>query len=127
MKLIMDTINKILYSEFKKFLKEEKDVVKILKNIYRELIDLVLSSESPKFEETKAIHFFEIIFYSFLQKFKLKYEEAKKRLEENKQKFLDIINIIINQIRQKINSEKNEYQQKYNLYKDDQKKYEEEL
>jgi hypothetical protein len=127
MKLIMETINKILISEFKKYLKKGKDVVNILKDIYKQLIDSVFSSESPKFEETNAIHFFEILFYSFLQKFKLKYEEQKKLFVEKKQKYLDLINIIISQIRKKINSKKYEYQKKYNLYKDDQKKYEEEL
>ena len=125
MKLFIETINHILKNEFIDYYNQ--DFKNILKDIYKELLNLVFTTENPKFEESKVFHFFEILFYSNLQKFKLKYEEAKKIFSNNIQNFIGVINIINEQITQKIDIQENEYQAKCKLYQDDQKKYEKEL
>ena len=123
--LIIETINNILKKEFINYL--NKDIENILKDIYKQLIILVFSSESPKFKDTKAIQFFEIIFYSFLKKYKIQYEEVQKLFEVKNQKFICMINNIVNHISAKIKSKEGEYKKKYELYLNDQKNYEKEL
>ena len=125
MNLIIETINDILKNLFKNL--TNSDIINILKNVYNELLDLVFSTESPKFEETNATMFFEILFYSFLKKFKSKYEETTIKLKENKSKFLKATNDIKNGISTKINYKKNEYERKYKKYENDKKRFEEEL
>ena len=125
MNLIIETINDILKNLFKNL--TNSDIINILKNVYNELLDLVFSTESPKFEETNATMFFEILFYSFLKKFKSKYEETTIKLKENKSKFLKATNDIKNGISTKINYKKNEYERKYKKYENDKKRFEQEL
>ena len=133
MNLILESINNIIENELGFYLKDEKniklkeDFENIIKDIYKELIDLVLSSEDPKFQEAKAIHFFEILFYSFLQKFKLKYKDEEEIFKENIKKFCKKIGDITVQISQKIQPKKDEYKIKYELNKNEQEIYEQDL
>ena len=71
MMIIVLTINDILNNKFKNYINND-DIILILTETYKELINLVISSEYPKFEYSKAFNFFKIIYCSFLEKFKCK-------------------------------------------------------
>ena len=90
MMIIVLTINDILNNKFKNYINND-DIILILTETYRELINLVISSEYPKFEYSKAFNFFKIIYCSFLEKFKCKYKEKESILKNNIQKFLKLI------------------------------------
>ena len=115
MELIIETINSILKNEFRENL-INKDVKNIYRDVLGEFIDLILSSKTPKFEDTRAVHFFEILFYSFLTKFKIKYQELIALFVENKKKLYEIIDVMIKQISEKIDSKIAEYKIKYDKY-----------
>ena len=125
MAIIIFSINSIINKEFKDYINE--DMISILQSVYQELIELVISIEYPKFEDTQAVNIFKILFYSFLKKFKTKYGELKSIFEENKNKFLDIVNKIKTQVINKINSEISEYNTKYSIYEENKKKLEKDI
>lgn len=125
MMIIIDSINSILNQEFKDYINE--DIISILKNVYQELIESVISTESPKFEDSKAVNIFRILFYSFLKRFKSEYGELKKIFEDNKKKFLVIINIIKTQVINKIGKKISEYDVKYKIYQENKKLLEKEI
>ena len=125
MMIIISSINSILNQEFKDYINE--DILSILKSIYQELIESVISIEYPKFEESKAVNVFKILFYSFLERFKNKYGELKKIFEDNKKRFVDTISNIKTQVINKINKEISEYDAKYEIYEKNKKMLEKEL
>ena len=76
--LIVETINNILNTNFGDVASDHEtvsEINRILKEIYYELIFLVLSLDSPKFEETRALRTFEILYNSFLNKYTNTYHE----------------------------------------------------
>ena len=126
MKLIIETIDSILKSEFR-FLSDDIDMKNICQKVYEEFIDIVLSKENPKFEVSKSFHFFEILFYSFLKKLKNEYQKQKNTFNNNLKQYFNKTNIVIEEIESKINSKVFEYKKLYNQYKKDQELLEKEI
>ena len=122
---IIETINYILIKEFRCLL--ENDILIIIKEIYAELINLVLSQESPKFEDSKAVDIFKIIYQSFLKKYQSEFEKMNDNFRLKIKKFLDVVFEIKNKVNKNIDSEFSEYKRKYKLYQDDIKKLDEKV
>ena len=130
MMLIIESIKYHLNDEFKDYYKIT-DLLSILKFIFKELIISVLSSESPKFEDMKAIHIFRDLYYSYLAKcqyiYNLKRDKMEKNFEKNKQSFLSLIYKIKNESIRKIDSEISEYNEKKKQYDEEMLEYQETL
>ena len=122
--LIIETIYDILEQKFKNCF--NNDIKNILKKVLTDLIILVLSSKSPKFENTKAVDFFKIIYYSFLKSFKTKYGNIRNMLKNNKTKLCKLVSKIKERFFELVKMEIKDYDRKYNLYEEDILQYEKE-
>ena len=91
--LIIETINNFLNTHFGSIVTEDaiKEINNILRKIYKELIILLLSFESQKFETTEAVHIFEILYNSFYNSYLARYiniyEDYQIKFKEDKKSF----------------------------------------
>ena len=114
----MIIILKTIHSKLKNLIDEipKKEVIKIAKDIYKNFIDFVLSSKSPNFEDTNIFKIFQIIYFSFLKKFIIKYKEIITIYETLTKKTIESIKSIKNQAQKKYDEEKSEYEKKNKNY-----------
>ena len=133
MKLIIETIYNILKTDFKDHVNVNidnpisKEIKQILKKIYTNFIDLVLSSEFPQFENNDAVHFFDILYFSILDIFKNEYEKLQKIFQDNKQKIINLFKTIESEITKAINLKIYEYNKKNEIYLRNQNNFEKEV
>ncbi len=122
MMLIIKTINNILNKELKNYI-NHPEFMTIIFDILTNFIISIISSENPKFEDSKIIDIFKILLYSFFNRYKNVYNKIinnnNKSIEIKKQLFIKIISKIKKEAINKIDSEMNEYNEKLIEYKND--------
>ena len=124
--LIIKTIDKIIEQNFKKRIEHFSFIIK---EIYKDFIISVISSESPEFENQKIINIFKYLLYSYLKRYKSIYDENKinnqKQIIKNKSEFVNIVTKIKNDSIGKINSGMNNFKILYKRYQEDLERFKE--